>query len=694
MNAHSFLLALTVVLGAAAITTVVFQRLRQPVVLGYILAGLIIGPNVPIPVVADRQIVQTLSELGVILLMFSLGLEFSLGKFVKLGAGASLTALLETSLMIWLGFVIGRLFGWTTLESLFTGSIIAISSTTIIAKAFDEQNVRGPLRELVVGILIAEDLIAIVLMATLTAVAGGTGLSAVDMAKTTGKLFGFLTVLISIGLLLVPRTVRAINRLNRPETTLVASIGFCFAVSLLAHSFGYSVALGAFIAGSLIAESGEAKAIEHLVHPVRDMFAAVFFVSVGMLIDPAVIVQHWPAITVLTLVVVSGKILGVTLGAFLTGHGVRPSVQSGMSLAQIGEFSFIIAGLGLSLKATGSFLYPVAIAVSALTTLTTPWFIRASGPVADLIDRKAPRPLQTFVSLYGSWLQSFSSSPRERTAGARIRRLIRLLILDAVLLAVLAIGAALGVARLSRYFEARFAIAPTMAKIMVVAAAIALAAPLLAGVARLARKLGLVLALRALPAAEGAAHDLATTPRRALLVTIQFGIVLLIGIPLLAVTQPFLGGVYAPLLFLALLLALGVSLWRGASELHGHVRAGAQAILEVLVEQARLGGGARPQAPREPEQDSLAQIRDLLPGLGEPIPFELEAASPAVGKSLAQLNLRGRTGATVLVIQRGLDGHLVPTASEVLLVGDRLALAGTRVAIAAAQDLLRAADTG
>jgi CPA2 family monovalent cation:H+ antiporter-2 len=461
----------------------------------------------------------------------------------------------------------------------------------------------------------------------------------------------------------------------------------------LAHSFGYSVALGAFIAGSLIAESGEAKAIEHLVHPVRDMFAAVFFVSVGMLIDPAVIAQHWPAITVLTLVVVSGKILGVTLGAFLTGHGVRPSVQSGMSLAQIGEFSFIIAGLGLSLKATGSFLYPVAIAVSALTTLTTPWFIRASGPIADLIDRKAPRPLQTFVSLYGSWLQSFSSSPRERTAGARIRRLILLLILDAVLLAVLAIGAALGVARLSRYFEARFAIAPTMAKIMVVAAAIALAAPLLAGVARLARKLGLVLALRALPAAEGSAHDLATTPRRALLVTIQFGIVLLIGIPLLAVTQPFLGGVYAPLLFLALLLALGVSLWRGASELHGHVRAGAQAILEVLVEQARLGGGARPQARRELEQDSLAQIRDLLPGLGEPIPFELEAASPAVGKSLAQLNLRGRTGATVLVIQRGLDGHLVPTASEVLLVGDRLALAGTRVAIAAAKDLLRAADT-
>lgn len=688
MDAHSFLLALAVVLGVAAVTTVIFQRLRQPVVLGYVLAGLIVGPNVPIPVLADRQIVHTLSELGVILLMFSLGLEFSLGKLAKLGAGASLTALMQSSLMIWLGFVTGRLFGWTTMESLFAGSIIAISSTTIIAKAFDEQGVRGSLRELVVGILIVEDLIAILLMATLTAVAGGTGVSAIDMAKTTGKLFGFLAVLIALGLLLVPRAVRAINRLDRPETTLVASIGFCFAVSLLAQSFGYSVALGAFIAGSLIAESGEARTVEHSVNPVRDMFAAVFFVSVGMSIDPAVIVRYWPAITLLTLLVISGKIVGVTLGAFLTGNSVRTSVQSGMSLAQIGEFSFIIAGLGLSLKVTGAFLYPIAVAVSALTTLTTPWLIRASEPVADFVDRKAPRPLQTFAALYGSWLQSFGSSPREKTSGATIRRLVRRLILDALLLAALAIGAALSAERSSRYLEARFAIAPTVARITVIVLAIGLSLPLLAGIARLAQRLGLVLALRALPAAQGAAPDLATAPRRALLLTIQFGIVLSIGIPLLAVTQPFIGGVYAPLLLMALLLALSVALWRGASELHGHVRAGAQAILEVLVEQARTGGSVPAPAKHASEQDSLAAVRNLLPGMGEPTPVELDSASPAIGKSLAQLNLRGRTGATVLVIQRGLDGTLVPTASEVLQVGDRLALAGTRAAITAAKALL------
>ena len=692
MDAHSFLLALTIVLGVAAVTTVVFQRLKQPVVLGYILAGFIVGPNVPIPILADRQVVQTLSELGVILLMFSLGLEFSLGKLAKLGFGAGLTALFQSSLMIWLGFVTGRLLGWTTVESLFAGAIIAISSTTIIAKAFDEQGVRGPLRELVVGILIVEDLIAILLMATLTAVAGGTGLSAYDMAKTTGKLFGFLVALISVGLLIVPRAVRAINRLARPETTLVASIGFCFAVSLLAHELGYSVALGAFIAGSLIAESGEAKPIEHLVQPVRDMFAAIFFVSVGILIDPTVIAQHWLAVTVLTVVVIVGKILGVTIGAFMTGQGVRTSVQSGMSLAQIGEFSFIIAGLGLSLKATGPFLYPIAVAVSAITTLTTPWFIRASGPVANFVDRKMPRPLQTFVSLYGSWLQSFGNEASPRSSGSRIRRLIRLLILDAVVLAALAIGASLTMLPLSVYFEATRGVAPNGARVAVIVGALALAAPLVAGVARLARQLGLSIALQALPEVSGEAPDLATTPRRALVVTLQLGIVLLTGLPLLALTQPFLGGVVAPLLFGALLLGLGLAFWRGATELHGHVRAGAQAVLEALVEQARTGGVQASEvsnAPSEPAADSLERVRRLLPGLGEPIPFELDASSPAVGQSLAQLNLRGQTGATVLAIQRGLDGLLVPTANEVLQAGDRLALAGSSHAIASARALLQ-----
>lgn len=685
MNAHAFLVALTIVLGVAAVTTVVFQRLRQPVVLGYILAGFIVGPNFPVPLVADREIVQTLSELGVILLMFSLGLEFSLGKLFKLGPTAGLTALLQSSFMVWLGFVVGQSFGWTTLESLFVGGIIAISSTTIIAKAFEEQGIRGPLRELVVGVLIVEDLIAILLMATLTAIATGTGVSAATMAMTTGKLALFLLALVVVGLLLVPRGVRAINKLGRPETTLVASVGFCFAVSLLAHGLGYSVALGAFIAGSLIAESGEHHEIEHLIQPVRDIFAAVFFVSVGVQIEPELIVRHWPAIATLTVIVVLGKVVGVALGAFLTGNSVRTSVQAGMSLAQIGEFSFIIAGLGLSLRATGEFLYPVAVAVSAITTLTTPWLIRASGPVASFVDRKMPRRLQTFVALYASWVEQLRNRPKDQGRGAAIRHLIRLILLDATVMVVLAIGTSLGLEKMVGFVQGSVGLAPGVARAAVVLLALGLAVPLGAGVVRLARRLGLTIAESALPAVPEGRVDLAAAPRRALVVTLQLGIVLLTGLPILAVTQPLLGGLIGPTLFVGLLVVLGVAFWRGATDLHGHVQAGAHTIVEALLAQARTTPASGVPVAREPV---LAQVHALLPGLGEPTPVRLEETSHAVGKSLAELNLRALTGASVLAITRGETGLLVPSAKEVLRSGDVLALAGSHEAVASATELL------
>src|SRR5512138_554415 len=246
-GAHQFLLALTVVLGVAAVTTVLFQRLRQPVVLGYILAGLIVGPHVPVPLVADPQIVQTLSELGVILLMFALGLEFSPRKLVQVGPRAGTTALVQSSIMVWLGFLVGRAFGWTALESVFAGAIVAMSSTTIIAKAFDDYGVRGPLRDLVVGVLLVEDLFAILFMAVLTAVATGAGVSPGELSATLGRLGAFLALLLAGGMLVVPRAVQYVRHRHDPELLLVTSLGVCFGFSYLALAAGYSVALGAFI---------------------------------------------------------------------------------------------------------------------------------------------------------------------------------------------------------------------------------------------------------------------------------------------------------------------------------------------------------------------------------------------------------------------------------------------------------------
>jgi monovalent cation:H+ antiporter-2, CPA2 family len=677
---HDFLEALALVLCVAALTTVLFQKLRQPVVLGYVLAGLIIGPHVPIPLVADPGSVHTLSELGVILLMFSLGLEFSLRKLAQVGPSASLTAVIQASVMIWLGFIAARAFGWTVRESIFTGAIIAISSTTIIAKAFDEQGIRGKLRELVVGILIVEDLIAILLLAALTALARGEGLSASSLASTMGRLAGFLIGLLVVGMLVIPRAMRMIVKLGRPETTLVASIGVCFASALLAQRFGYSVALGAFLAGSLIAESGEAPVVERLVEPVRDMFAAVFFVSVGMMIDPGLIATHWVAVTVLTLVVIVGQLVSVSFGAFLTGNGTRRSIQAAMSLAQIGEFSFIIASLGVSLKATGAFLYPVAVAVSAVTTLTTPWLIRAADPVAKYVDRRLPKPLQTFASLYGSWLEELRRSRARAGGQAGIRSLLGLLLLDAAVLAALIIGASLSARAIGAWIRATVGVEVAVAQALVVGTVVLLAVPFCVGIARLAQRIGVTLANLALPGPPDDRVDMAAAPRRALVVTLQVGVALLIGTPLVALTQPFLPGVPTALVLTLVLLGLSIAFWRSAANLQGHARAGAQVIVEALASQSRPNSGS--------DAAALLELHQLLPGLGELVPVRLDPGSPVVGRTLAQLNLRGLTGATVLAITRGGQGLLIPTAHEVLQSDDVVVLAGDHDAVEAATGLL------
>src|SRR4051794_17130158 len=421
---------LALILGIAAVVTVLFRRLRQPVVLGYLVAGMIVGPHLPVPVFADAGVARQTSELGVVLLMFSLGLDLSLRRLLRVIPTAGLVAAIECSLMIALGYLAGRGFGWSRLESLFLGGIVAISSTTIIIKAFAEQRVEGPQTDVVFGILVVEDLIAILLVAVLTPAASGVALSSVALARTVGKLVAFLIALLAVGLLVVPRAIRAVVRMGSPETTIVACAGLAFGFAVLAHAFGYSVALGAFLAGALVAESGEGPVIAPLVAPLRDMFAAVFFVSVGMLIDPRVVAHEWLTILLLTALVIVGKVVGVTLGAFLAGRGVRTSVQAGMSLAPIGEFSFIIAGGGLGLGAVRGSLYPVAVTVSALTTLTTPLLIRASGRVAALLDQRLPAPLQTFATLYGSWVERLGTVPQHRTAWGRIRRLMLLLAVD------------------------------------------------------------------------------------------------------------------------------------------------------------------------------------------------------------------------------------------------------------------------
>jgi CPA2 family monovalent cation:H+ antiporter-2 len=677
------LTALAVILCVAAVTTLIFQRIRQPVVLGYLLAGLIVGPHVPVPLFADEGVAHTLSELGVILLMFSLGLEFSLRQLIKVGPTAGIVAVIQCSLMIWLGYLVGRAFGWTSFESIFAGALIAISSTTIIVKAFAERGVKGPMAELVFGILIVEDLIAILLLAILTAAASGAGLSAGGLALTIGRLAAFLAGLLVVGMLVVPRLVRLMVRLGRTETTVVASVGIAFAFALLAQKFGYSVALGAFLGGALVAESGQAKTIERAIEPVKDVFAAIFFVSVGMLIDPVLVAKHWGAVLVLTLVVVAGKVVGVALGAFIAGSGVRTSVQAGLSLAQIGEFSFIIAALGVTLGVVGNFLYAVAVAVSAITTLLTPWLIRVSGSVATYVDGRLPTALQTYASLYGAWVEDLRGRPRQQTVWRRIRRLVVLLLVDVAAIASIVIAASLNMPRLLRSLGQLVPIAPGWVRALVVLGAVALSLPFLLGAVRLARALGIAVAREALPSSIKGL-DLAAAPRRALLVTIQLAILLLAGVPLAAITQPFVPSFPSAALLVLAIALLIVPFWRSAANLQSHARAGAQVILEALALQSH-GGTSGHGPPRE-------EVARLVPGLGDASALRLVDGDPAVGKTLKQLNLRGLSGASVIAIDRGHGHVLYPTGDDVLRAGDALVLTGTDEAVKIASGLLGGAS--
>lgn len=698
MDAHEFLKTLAIVLGVAAITTVVFQRLRQPVVLGYIIAGLLVGPHLPLPLNADPQTVHTLSELGVILLMFAIGLELNVEKLVRVAPTAGVIGVIQVAIMMTAGFVVGRAFGWTQQESIFAGGAIAISSTTIIAKVFEEMKVGPRLREIVYGVLIVEDIIAILLLATMTTISSGAGLDAMTLLTTTGKLVAFLVGMVVVGLLVVPRLMRWVVRLRRPETTLVASVGVCFGFAYACVAFHYSVALGAFVAGMLISESGEGHTVEHLLMPVRDMFAAIFFVSVGMLIDPVLVFDNWLAVVVLSVVVILGKIVSVTLGGIVTGCGLRMSVQSGMSLAQIGEFSFIIASLGLTLGATRPFLFPVAVAVSAVTTLTTPSLIRRSEAVAHAVERAMPRNINTFIALYSAWLERVRTAPSAPTNAGRVRRQLILLLLDAGAIVGLLLGGGLLHQRASGAVAERFGLSPLVSQGLFIAVAALVALPFLLGVVRLTRAIGLAL-VGLVPSADASVGSAAS---RQIALAVQLGLLTAVGAASVAVVEPFVPPSIGVLLLAALVVTAMLAFWRNAKQFDVEVQAGGAVVMGVLKAKLRPHQGAAHHDEAHHDDAETATVESeladdvaaLLPGLGTPRLIRIEAESPAVGYTLAELDFRSRTGAAVLAIVRDGRPVMLPDGSERLGQGDVVAAVGSDEALASATALLEVTDGG
>ena len=402
---------LGLILITAAIAVLIFRKLKQPLVLGYLVAGFLASSHFDfLPNVKDTNSITVWAEIGVIFLLFSLGLEFSFKKLLKVGGTASITALTQIFSMIIIGYFAGKFMGWNEMNCIFLGVILSISSTTIILKAFDELGVKSQkFTGNVIGALIVQDIVAILMMVLLSTIAVSQQFSGMELMQSLLKLGFFLIIWFVSGIFFIPTLLRRLKPLFNDEMLLIISLALCLFMVIFAAQVGFSPALGAFIMGSIIAETSEAEHIEHLVKPVKDLFGAVFFVSVGMLINPETLVDYAVPVMVLTVITIFGQSITSTIGTIISGQPLKESIQTGMSLSQIGEFSFIIATLGASLKVTSDFLYPIVVAVSAVTAFTTPYMIKYAKPVAGFVENKLPKKWVKKIEIYSANAQAIKT---------------------------------------------------------------------------------------------------------------------------------------------------------------------------------------------------------------------------------------------------------------------------------------------
>jgi monovalent cation:H+ antiporter-2, CPA2 family len=672
MHTVTFLQDLAVVMIVAGLVTVIFHRFKQPVVLGYILAGVIIGPHAPpFPLIHDKQTIDTLSELGVILLMFSIGLEFSLRKLRQVGGTALIAAFLEILLMVWIGYEIGRAFGWSTMDSIFLGTMISISSTTIIAKSLsDLGKTKERFAQLIFGILIIEDILAIVMIVLLSGIAMTGALDVATVATTVGKLIIFLVASLIAGLIAVPRLIGYVAKFKSNEMLTITVLGLCFGFSLLAARLGYSVALGAFIIGAVMAECREIHRIEVLTEPIRDMFSAVFFVAIGLLIDPQLLLEHWLPVTVITLGVMVGQSLTCAFGTFVAGNDTRTSLRVGLGLAQIGEFSFIIAALGVSLNVTSKFLYPIAVAVSAITTLLNPYLIKNSDGLVNWFDRLAPRKLVNYLALYTQWIGQLGGQKHTSMAIKLGRRWFAQMALNAALVAAI-LGTAAFISRRPPAWLKGWQLETETIKAVLWLASMILALPLLIATFRKLQAFGMLIAETRITRAN--AGDRTAALRNMVVQSVVIAGVAVLILYVLVLSSTLLPSFKILLALLAIIAFVTFLLWRSFIKIYSQ---GQIALRETLAQPppppptpvpAHLGGFLR-----DADLETMATAAD----------------APAAGKLIRELELRTRTGASVVGIERPSGERIInPGPDDELQPGDQVLLIGTRIQLDAAKPL-------
>lgn len=650
MHLPDLIADLGLILAAAGITTLIFKKIKQPLVLGYIIAGLLVGPYLDfLPTVTDRKSIEIWGEIGVIFLLFSLGLEFSFKKLVKVGGAASITAIVKVLFVLGSGYLVGKLMGWSDMNSLFLGGILSISSTMITIKAFEELGIKHKkFAGLVFGVLIVEDLVAILLLVLFSTVAVSQQSAGPEMLQSILKLGFFLILWFLGGIFLIPSFLKATKKLMNDETMLVVSLALCLIMVILADKVGFSAALGAFIMGSILAETTQAERIEHLTKSVKDLFSAVFFVSVGMLIDPSMLIKYAVPIIIVTLVIVIGKIISTILGALLSGQPLKTSVQAGMSLAQIGEFSFIIASLGLSLKVTSDFLYPIAVAAAAITTFTTPYLIKLSEPFYNLLVKILPEKWQDGIDRY-------SSSTEGITKLSDWRILLRSYAFNTIIHSVIIIAIIFLANRFIQPFMAQHFTNELTATIISVIISFILMAPFL-----------WALSIRRIQKTAYSHLWLNKKYTRGPLIAIEvFRIAL--GIFLVGfLMYEFFDTWVAAGIALALIILVMIVFSRKL-----------QSFYNKLEKRFILNLNAREN-----------QKPDILPWDTHLTEIKVSPESEVVGKTLSELMIREKYGVNIAMIERGKTAIPTPGREERLYPNDKLLLIGADDQLAAVKNLL------
>lgn len=652
MNIEGLISDLAFILLLGAGVTVLFKWIKQPVVLGYIVAGFLASPNFePLPSVTTEANIEFWAQIGIVVLLFSLGLEFSFKKLLNVGGSAVVTALIIVVGMMITGFMIGKLLDFTNINSLFLGGMLSMSSTTIIIKAFTDLNLRQKkFASLVFAVLIVEDLFAVVMMVLLSSIAAGDNVEGGEMLFSVGKLVFFLIIWFLVGVYVLPSVFNKTRNFLNNETLLVVSMGLCLGMAVFSVACGFSLALGAFVMGSILAGTNIAERIEHVTTPVKDLFGAVFFISVGMMVQPAIIAEYWGPILLLSAVVIIGMIVFGTAGMLITGQSLKVAIESGFSLTQIGEFAFIIASLGMSLGVLEPTIYPIVVAVSVITTFTTPYFIKMADPAYNAIERILPRRLHFLIDRYS---QDATKAGSTTSAWASLikRYLWRVLLYSIVLIAITIVS--------QRYLMPWITgILPTWGKLIGCIITLGAMAPFL-----------LALCLSTSKRAERLELEPYKVPRAVMML---FRIALAIGF-----IVHFLGSVYSMAVGastgVALLLMFLLLL---SSRVRGRMRAIESTFIKNLNERDLSKSGRNNNLVGD-----LHLARMVVSG-----------TCRFVGEKLMNTELHRHYGVNVVNIQRGSKFIAAPSGSDRLFPGDVIGIIGTDEQLQAILPILESPD--